>query len=138
MESSCIMDHAVSVLLSFSWRKRRKPIAPRSFHAKPDFPLVLALVLFEELRGFRVGRRRGIWVAEQGLDGAQDAWNPVHGRPLVLQDVEAYGAVGIDIRMVLRDRRDAIPSESLEQGRSGRAFGLEGVGGAIVVSAPFL
>lgn len=49
-----------------------------------------------EPRGLRVGG--GVWVgvAEERLDGGQDGGDVVDWAPLVLQNVEADGAVGVD------------------------------------------
>jgi len=59
----------------------------------------LSLVALEQLRGFRVGGRVGVGVAQQALDRRENGRNVVDRRPLVLQDVEANTAVGVNVRM---------------------------------------
>ena len=77
---------------------------PRLLNNFLDLPLILAPVLLVEARGLRVGGRARVGVAQQRLDRGEDGGDVVDGRPLVLQDVEADRAVGVDVRVELPSR----------------------------------
>eukprot|EP00962_Isochrysis_galbana_P051168 scaffold22526_cov101-Isochrysis_galbana.AAC.1 len=77
------------------------PIAvrlPRLLHNLLDLALVLAPVLLVQPGRLRVRRRVWVWVAEQRLDRGQDSRDVVNRAPLVLQNVQADGAIGVDWR----------------------------------------
>jgi len=60
-------------------------------------PGPVSLVDVGDLRDERVVRVR---VAEQGADGEEHLGERQRGRPLLLQDVQAYGSLGVDVRVV--------------------------------------
>jgi len=59
--------------------------------------VVLAGVLLEQPRRFRVGRRVGVRVAQQRLDGREHRGNVIDGGPVVLEDVQADTTVSVDV-----------------------------------------
>jgi hypothetical protein len=60
----------------------------------------LGTVAFVELRYFRNEGVVWVGVSEEGGDGEEDFGNRKCGRPLILEDVEADGAVGIDVWVI--------------------------------------
>lgn len=76
--------------------------AHRLLRSSAYAPVVRLAVRRELVSGLRVSGRVRVWVSEQRADGEQDRGDRVHGRPLVLDHVQAERAVRVDIRVVLR------------------------------------
>ena len=53
-------------------------------------------VFCEEPGGLGIGRGVRVGVREKGLNGRQDRGDVVDRAPVVLQDVQAYGTIGVD------------------------------------------
>lgn len=96
---------------------------PRSLDGLGDAPLVLALILREEPRGLAIGGAIGVGVAQQALYGSKDGRHVVDRAPIVLQDVKAYAAVRVHIRMEeLGDKLDIRrPAMGMRKGRGRQA-----------------
>ena len=66
-------------------------------HTRPHPLLVLSRVVPQQLGRHVVGRGAGVGVAQQGLDAGQDGGHVVGGAPPLLEDVQADGAVLVDV-----------------------------------------
>ena len=69
---------------------------PRLLHDLLDLALIFTAILLVEARGLGVRWGVRVWVAEQRLDGREDRRDIINGAPLILEDVEADRAIGID------------------------------------------
>lgn len=58
--------------------------------------IVFALVLLEETSSLRVGGRVGVRVGQKRLNGGEDGRNVVNGAPLILKNIKANRAVGVN------------------------------------------
>lgn len=78
----------------------------------PSRVVVPGPVRLVDMCDFRDQRVVGVGVSEQGADGEQDLADGQGRTPLVLQDVQADGAVGVDVRVV--NARDEVDLGRLE------------------------
>lgn len=77
----------------------RSTVSPALFYNSRHALLVLPLVLLVELRSLTVGRTVGVWFIEQRLDRCKNRGYIVGGTPTVLEDVQTYTAIRVDIWM---------------------------------------
>ena len=75
--------------------------------------LVLNSVSLEDLSDLRHERIIGVGVREQGADGEENLGDRESGRPLFLEDIEADGAVRVDVGVV--DSRGEVDLGRLER-----------------------